>query len=168
MRLWRISRYPLAARAFDGEGARLYPGRWNPAGVRAVYASSSLALAALEILVHAEIHHLKLTYYSYSIDVPDRLVEEPDLADLPPDWDNIRGPRNARAFGGAWAASLRSLALLVPSIVIPQEKNAVLNPLHPRFARVRIGDPTPYSFDRRLGPLKASPPPARRRRRHPK
>ncbi len=150
MRLWRISRFATPAQAFDGEGARRYPGRWNPAGVPVVYTSTSLPLAALELLVNADVHHLRLPFHAFSLEIPARLVERPADADLPPDWRNLTHPADARAFGGAWAASLRSLALLVPSVVIPDERNAVLNPRHPGFAKLEIEGPRPFSFDPRV------------------
>jgi RES domain-containing protein len=150
MRLWRISRFATAAQAFDGEGARQYPGRWNPPGVPVVYTSSSLPLAALELLVHADVQHLRGPFFAYSVDVPARLLERPATADLPADWRDVSDPASARAFGGAWAVSLRSLALVVPSIVVPTDENAVLNPRHPAFARMEIAAPIPFSFDPRM------------------
>jgi RES domain-containing protein len=150
MRFWRISRFARAAQAFDGEGARLYPGRWNPPGVPVIYASGSLPLAALELLVHAEIHHLTGPYFAYHVDVATRFIETPLEADLPPDWRDVAHPASARAFGGAWANSLRSLALIVPSIVIPADHNAVLNPRHPAFGRLEFSAGSPFSFDPRV------------------
>lgn len=150
MRLWRLSRFDARAAAFDGEGARRYPGRWNPAGVPVVYASEALSLAALEILVHAEVHQLRRPHHAFHLDVPDDLVEEIPRARLPSDWQHPTHHPRAQRYGGEWAASLRSVALLVPSIVVPTERNAVLNPRHPRFAGLAIGGPLPFSFDPRL------------------
>jgi len=150
MRFWRISRFPASGRAFDGEGARLYPGRWNPPGVPVVYASSSLSLAALEILVHLDIRHARRPLFTFAVDVPPRLVETLDTAALPRGWDDLLHPEPAQALGGAWAASGRTLALRVPSIIIPGETNAVLNPAHRAFARLAIAGPRPFSLDPRL------------------
>jgi RES domain-containing protein len=150
MRLWRLSLSSSARTAFDGEGARLYPGRWNTAQAPVVYASQSLSLAALEILVHAEIHQLKRPYHAFHVDVPDDLVEEVPVGKLPPGWNNLTVKDRSQLFGVAWALSLRSLALLVPSIVIPSERNALLNPRHPRFAALEIAGPLPFSFDPRV------------------
>lgn len=164
MRLWRISRFRDRAKTFDGEGARQFPGRWNPPGVSVVYTSSSLSLAILEILVHAEKHHLKGPYYKFAVEVPDKLVEELSERDLPADWRNITNPRATQAIGGAWASSLRSVALLVPSIVTPEEQNAILNPRHPAFRRLKIGRPLPFSFDVRLKGARPAKPRRRRAR----
>lgn len=165
MRLWRISRFRERARTFDGEGARQFPGRWNPSGVPLVYTSSSLSLATLEILVHAEKRHLKGTYYKFAIDVPDNLVEELDERDWPANWRNNPAPPTTRAIGGDWASSLRSVALLVPSTVTPEERNAILNPRHPAFGRLKISRPLPYSFDVRLSKGARPTKPRRRRSR---
>lgn len=150
MRFWRISRFAARDQAFDGEGARKYPGRWNAAGVPVVYASSVLSLAALELLVHLDVRHARVPLYAFSVDVPARLVETLAAADLPRGWDDPVSPAPAQAFGTAWARSGRSLALRVPSAVVPEEWNAVLNPAHPAFPRLEIDGPRPFAFDSRL------------------
>jgi len=162
MRFWRTSRFASHAKAFDGEGARRYPGRWNTAGVPVVYASSSLSLAALELLVHLDIRHSRVPLHSFAIDIPPRLVETPARASLPPSWNDLLHPAAAQAFGTAWALGLRSLALRVPSVVVPSERNLILNPAHPAFSRIEIAGPEPFAFDPRLPGPGA---PARRKRR---
>lgn len=150
-RFWRLCRFRDPADAFSGEGSRRHAARWHPEGVPVIYVSSSLALAALETLVHAEVHHLKrLRYYGFVVDVPDDLVEKPAPASLPADWNHPTKSLNARVFGATWAASRRSLALVLPSVVVPQERNALLNPMHPTFATLAISGPVPYAFDPRL------------------
>lgn len=160
MRVWRLSRFRDPAATFGGEGARRFAGRWHPAGVPVVYTSSSLALAALEALAHAEIAHLKTVRYAFAVDVPEGLIEEPALPALPADWNHPGKSDHARAFGRDWALSRRSLALAVPSVVVPQERNLLLNPAHPAFVRLALGGPIPFSFD---GRLVKRPHPGRRR-----
>ncbi|MGB8932230.1 MAG: RES family NAD+ phosphorylase [Anaeromyxobacteraceae bacterium] len=150
MRFFRLSRLPEPARAFDGEGARLYPGRWHPPGVAVVYASQSLALATLEVLVHLDFRHAPPSHHGFVIDVPDSLIETLDEATLPPHWRERRYRSETQAIGGEWAASLRSPALLVPSVLVPDEKNIVLNPRHPDFPKVTIGGPMIVLLDGRL------------------
>jgi len=161
MRVWRLSRFRDPAATFSGEGARRFAGRWHQAGVPVVYTSSSLALAALEALAHAEIAHLKTVRFAFAVDVPEGLIEAPELATLPADWNHPGRSDHARAFGCDWALSRRSLGLAVPSVVVPQERNLLLNPEHPDFARLALGGPIPFSFDRRL----AKRPAGKRRRR---
>lgn len=154
MRVWRLSKYRDPADAFSGEGARRYAARWHPAGVAIVYTASSLALAALESLVHTEIRHRKTVRYYFSVDVPDALIELVDVAALPPDWSHPTTTTHARAFVAAWVTSGRSLGLAVPSVVVPTDRNLLLNPAHPAFATLPISGSTPFHFDSRL----AAPP----------
>lgn len=155
MRLWRLSRFREPGRTFSGDGARAFPGRWNELGTRAVYASEHLALAVLELLVHMTPTQMRVLHHAFPVDVPDDLVETLSGAELPADWDAADSPPSTQALGSAWATSGRSLALVVPSAVLPVERNAVLNPAHVRFDEVKIGAPQPYSFDPRL--LKVTP-----------
>jgi len=155
MRLWRLSRFREPGKAFGGDGARLFPGRWNELGTPAAYASEHLSLAVLELLVHMTPTQMRVLHHAFPVDVPDDLVESLPAANLPADWGAADSPPSTQALGSAWAKSGRSLALLVPSAVLPFERNAVLNPAHVRFDEVKIGAPQPYSFDPRL--LKATP-----------
>ena len=84
-------------------------------------------------------------------EVPDdaALVERYAAADLPASWDT-EDSSTARSFGDQWLQSLRSLVLVVPSVVARLEFNAVVNPAHPAFASCRAGAPEPVIWDRRL------------------
>lgn len=161
MRLFRLTHRRDPEEAFSGEGARRVAGRWHPAGTAVVYTSTSVSLALLETVVHLDVAALAVVTSLYQVEVPDALVEVPDLAALPADWNHPRRSDLARAFGAAWAASGRSLALAVPSVVVPQERNVLLNPGHPAFARLAVEGPTAFVYDQR--PLPAMPPRPRRR-----
>lgn len=146
MRVWRLTQ-PRFAPDLEGEGARLAGGRWNLAGIPVVYTSDSLALAALEVLVHLPgIERSKQRiprYIAIGLDVPDSLVADPGLLpDLP--------LHESQALGDAWLRSGSSLGLLVPSRVIPLERNVLLNPRHPAMAEVRVAVSEPFVFDDRL------------------
>jgi RES domain-containing protein len=152
MRIWRICREPYAA--FSGEGARRFGGRWNSRGVPMVYASTSLALAAIELFVHLEPGQAPgdLVYTSAILPEgePARTLQP---AELPPAWwaDNAAfGAITPRELGDAWIAARSSLALLVPSVPIRAEWNALLNPLHPRIGELLIDPPQPFVFDARM------------------
>ena len=148
-RAWRIVRQRYAATAFSGEGAAKTGGRWNSRGVPVVYASSTLALAALENLVH--LNPLVLfRYVAVSVQFDDALVERVPLAQLPPDWRESPPPPAAQQLGDAWAREARSAVLALPSVIVVQETNYLLNPRHPDFTRLRFGTPEPFSFDSRL------------------
>lgn len=150
MRVYRLTNRRDPTQAFSGEGARRVAGRWHPAGVRVVYTSSSVALALIENLVHFDADDLAAISFLYELDVPDALVETPTLSDLPADWNHPKRSDHARAYGREWASSRRSLALAVPSVSVPQERNVLVNPEHPAFARLALGGPSPFSFDQRL------------------
>lgn len=153
MIVWRLATQRSARAAFAGEGARRFGGRWNPVGTPVVYGATTLSLAALEILGHVEPGEAR-PYWSFRVEVPDALVEVLDVARLPRGWNAAR-PRPATArIGGDWAASLRSLALLVPSVHLPggEERNVLLNPRHAGFGALAIDEPLRYLFDPRLLP----------------
>lgn len=164
MRVYRLTNRRDPTDAWSGEGARRVAGRWHPVGLRVIYTASSVALALVETLVHIEPDDLGSITFLYEVDVPDAQVEVPSLSALPTDWNHPKRSDHARVFGRDWATSKRSLALAVPSVVVPQERNILLNPAHPAFARLALGGPSPFSFDGRLLPT-PPPPPVRRRRR---
>jgi RES domain-containing protein len=150
MQAWRLSRFDSEQRTFDGEGARLFPGRWNSRGVPVVYASEHLSLATLEVLVHVRIDQVRVAFHAFEITIPDALVEVVPDEHLPRGWDAAAIARATREFGSSWARERRSVALSVPSVIIRQERNLLLNPLHPGVAKLEIARPTRFSFDQRL------------------
>ena len=163
MRVYRLTNRRDATQAFSGEGARRVAGRWHPTGVRVVYTSSSVALALIENLVHFDPDDLAAIGFLYEVDVPDALVETPPLSDLPADWNHPKRSDHARAYGREWVTSKRSLALAVPSVSVPQERNVLINPEHAAFAHLAVGGPSPFLFDQRL--LVSPPPPKHRKPR---
>lgn len=152
MRVWRLVPASRERSAFDGEGARLFGGRWNPRGTAMVYLSSTLSLAALEILAHADFDTLPDPYVALPVDIPDRdgLVEVVDAPQVSRRWLEHPAPPELAAFGAAWVKASRSLLARVPSALIPQEFNYLLNPNHPDAKLLRIGAPAPFHFDARL------------------
>ncbi len=147
---YRIVQEHWAATALDGEGARLYGGRWNSPGVAAVYLAESQALAALEILVHAPREALLLDWIVIELDVPDSLIDKVPLSKLPTEWRLQPSSRQAQIFGTRWLRDYQNLSLLLPSVVIPEEKSLLVNPLNPHMRDLKPGKPKPFSFDPRL------------------
>lgn len=141
---------------FSGYGSLLHAGRWHPKGCPVVYAAESAALALVETLVHVEkADLLHFDYVAISVTLPDTLydaglIEEPVVADLPVDWQVWPYPMSTQLLGADWFDSCRSVALIVPSAVVPHERNVLLNPLHPRFNELDIEDPQPFPIDSRL------------------
>lgn len=150
MQVWRLVKARHASSAFDGEGARLYGARWNSAGVRVAYASSDPALAVLEVLVHLKDTTLLPSYSLVSGSIPDALVEDLDPLRLPKEWRSSPPPATVQAIGDDWIRSSSSLALRVPSVLVPSGSNLLINPAHPDFSQVTVGSIEPYRFDARL------------------
>lgn len=147
--LFRIVKRKHASAAFSGEGAKLAGGRWNLPGQRVVYCSSTLALAALETFVHLGEEGRPLAFVSIAIGVPAAVRTE-RISQPPPGWRDEPPTRASMEVGARWLAESRTAALYVPSVLIPAEENVILNPEHPDFARLRLGEPQPFSFDPRL------------------
>ncbi|HEX6179063.1 MAG TPA: RES family NAD+ phosphorylase [Thermoanaerobaculia bacterium] len=147
---WRITADEYASGAFKGDGARLYGGRWTSSGVAAVYVSSSAALAALEILVHAKRRAVLRKYVLFACSFAEALVETVDRPSLRADWRGHPAPMSLKEIGDRWVNEGRSAVLQVPSAIIDTESNYLLNPLHPDFAGIEIADPTPFTLDVRL------------------
>ncbi len=147
---WRIVKSRHASTAFDAEGARLYGGRWNSPGTRMVYTSSTISLAVLEILVHLQETSLLSSYSLISASFDDAFVERLDHSVLPDGWRAYPAPSELQRIGDEWVRSQRSAVLEVPSVIVERESNYLLNPAHPDFSSVVIGEPEPFTFDVRL------------------
>jgi RES domain-containing protein len=148
--LWRVVKRAHAATAFDGRAAARFGGRWNSPGRRAVYASATKSLAVLEILVHLDVGRPLPRFVAFGFEVDARLVETLAPGRLPRSWRTVEGMRLTQRLGDEWLAAGRMLALAVPSTIVPEESNYVLNPAHPAFAKLKIGSPTPFVLDPRL------------------
>lgn len=153
MKVWRLCKRRHAA--FDGEGARRVGGRWNPRGTAVVYASESLSLAALEMLVHCDPALLPADLVAIGAEIPDSLrIDRIEEGSLPRSWRRHPAPESLAALGADWLKSRESAVLSVPSAVVPRERNVLLNPAHPDFRKVKVGPPEAFSFDARLAPTR--------------
>ena len=147
--VWRITTRRFADAAFSGEGARLYGGRWNRLGQSLVYTAQSRSLALLEMLVQDD--PLRANYVLIPAHIPaDVRIETLLPADLQPDWRVPAARDVLQSIGAQWLRALRSAVLAVPSAVIPAENNFLINPLHPDFHRITLGQPEPLETDLRL------------------
>lgn len=149
MRVWRLARRVHSA--VDGEGARRVGGRWNSPGIPVVYTSSTLSLAVLELLVHTDPDLVPNDLHGFEIEVPDSLTPRLlDVGTLPSNWRPIPNHPACRAIGDDWLHG-RSHALLgVPSAVVPEELNYLINPAHPAAGAIRVVRSRAFSFDQRL------------------
>ena len=147
---WRIVKKQHAARAFDGEGARIYGGRWNSPGVPVVYVASTRALAVLEMAVHLDRSRLLASFVLIPCEFEERLVIVVDPGALPPQWRRDPAPPELARIGDLWVRQRQSAVLEVPSAVIEEERNFLLNPRHRQFSKISIGGPESFEFDPRL------------------
>jgi len=152
IRAFRIVKPRWAPSAMDGEGARIAGGRWNPPGLPVVYLAETRALAALEMLVHLDRLARQMPLVIIEVEFPDSLINEVFPGDLPQDWNLAVGADPLRRLGADWLRGMRTFAMRVPSAVIPEEANFLINPRHPDAAMIRVGHPVPWRFDARLAP----------------
>ncbi len=132
-RCFRLVKARFAERAFDGEGAKLAGGRWNSKGVSVTYAADSIALAALELLVHLHFHEILNHYRLCSIELATADILTLDARDIPQDWRADPPPSSTARLGDDWVETQASLALMVPSVVIPSQHIQLINPAHGDF-----------------------------------
>lgn len=150
--VWRIAAEVPAYSANDmtGTGARLTGGRWNSVGRPMVYCASTVALAALESMAAMSTGALPYNRFLVRLDVPDTAWAAHETLAPPAGWDAIPEGRASIKAGDAWAASLRSLILRVPSVIIPEEFNVLLNPLHPDIELINATTIRKWIYDPRF------------------
>lgn len=149
---WRIDNARYAASSFSGKGAAAAGGRWNPAGVHVVYASRHLATAALEKFIHLpQPIPSAMKFVRFQIHFNGVAVERPKR--LPRGWNAEPAGTASQELGHAWFTSGRTAILAVPSAILPDEENYVLNPGHADFSKLTISAPEEFSFDPRLADL---------------
>ena len=152
MTIYRLTKAKYADTAFDGIGSLRSAGRWHQTGIPVVYASDAPASALLEIVAHAEAASLLgHAYVLFTIDLaPERhlLTLEPEA--WPADWRALDWPASTQRIGTRWFEDRDSVVLQVPSAIVPQQHNYLVNPRHPHFEELKIKGPTPFEIDPRL------------------
>jgi len=155
--LWRIATDTPDYTATDmgGTGAKLTGGRWNRQGWPVIYAASSIALACLETVVHLNTSGLPLNRYLVRLDVPPAIWKKARKLNLDKSsigWDALPAGRVSLDIGERWLAEGDSALFLVPSIVIPEEFNVLVNPAHPDARHIRVEKLRKFTYDARLYP----------------
>jgi RES domain-containing protein len=133
----------------SGTGARLYGGRWNSEGKAMVYLTSSRSLGALEALAHLSPTNLPNDYCMMAIETPDNFMEA-DIDTLPKNWHEFPEPNSLKHIGNSFLQENKYLLLKVPSAIVKEEYNYLMNPQHPQFAEIKILSTQPFHFDARL------------------
>lgn len=151
MELFRIAQEKFAT-DLSGNGARLYGGRWNSEGMFAIYTSSSRALALLETLAHTPAKMLEVqSYYLISLSVPDTITPMlMDIDSFPKGWDAAGVQPFTRTKGDQFLRDKKHLLMAVPSVLVPEEFNYVMNPLHTAMKRIKITHRRKIQFDKRI------------------
>ncbi len=147
---WRIAKAKHATNGFDGEGARLYGSRWSSPTVRVAFASETISLAMLEILVHLRKSSPLASYVLLSVEFLENMVLDLDYALLPKNWRSFPAPPRVQAIGDAWVKANSSVMLRVPSVIVPREHNFLINPVHNDFSKLIISRPQPLEVDARV------------------
>ena len=138
----------------SGAGAKATGGRWNEAGTAIVYISETRALACLETVVHLNAGGLPLNRYLVAVTIPDDVwanAQTETPASLPVGWEAEPPGQVSIRFGTAWVRSGRSALLLVPSVIVQEETNILINPAHADVARMTAVKQRRWLYDPRLG-----------------
>lgn len=144
MIVWRLCKEEYED--LSGAGAFLYGGRWNSEGHNVVYTASSLSLACLEILAGLPQLRIPKGFVFLKIEVPQQIKVEEYMGDH----SQIKHIDYCRKIGDAWMREQKSAVLSVPSVIIPQEKNILINPHHPDAKKVKVLEKSKFEFDPRL------------------
>jgi RES domain-containing protein len=116
-----------------------------------IYTSATLSLATLEYLVNLDSDLLPEDLVALSADIPSQIkIQSITRTDLPANWQMYPAPDTLQAIGTTWVATRQTVILSVPSVVIPEERNYLLNPAHPDFSQIHWNAPKPFRFDPRL------------------
>jgi RES domain-containing protein len=138
-------------RDLSGTGAMLYGGRWNQKNIPIIYVAENRALATVEYLVHIPLSIIPKNLSIACFEIPDDIIpEEVSIAMLPKNWRDYPAPVKLADLGSEWALAKRSLLLRVPSVVVADQFNLLINPNHPEITRVTISRIEKYTFNKRL------------------
>lgn len=150
MKLYRISR-EKHAKDLSGTGARLIGGRWNSKGKAALYTAEHVSLAKLEVAVHLDFDIIPDSYCLIEIQLPDQLkIKSFDIEQLPKGWDVFPYSRVSQQLGDSCLNQNEFVGFKIPSAVVPQEFNYILNPNHPDFKLIKLSKVDSFNFDQRL------------------
>lgn len=151
MELYRITQQEFAE-DLSGNGARLFGGRWNSEGFFALYTSSSRSLALLETLAHTPAKMLEVkVYHLITLAVPDNLVtQKVAVRNLQDGWDAPDTRPFTKKIGDAFLTDKKYLMMQVPSVMMPEEMNYVINPMHTDMKQVKLVNKRRIDFDKRV------------------
>ena|SRR5208337_2496305 len=146
---YRMCQKMRASEAFPGEGSKKKGMRWNNKDIPVVYVAAHLSLAALEIIVNFPRKALGVPFVFFKVEIPES-VKIANVGPLPVDWRDFPYQTSTQDIGSQWALDGKTAVLEVPSAVIPEERNYILNPLHSDFKKIVISPAKDFQFDNRL------------------
>lgn len=148
MIVYRISN-PAYSNDLSGTGAKMYGARWNSKGIPMLYTTEHISLALLEMLVHTHLNDFSIPLELIYIHLPDNSsIQEVQLSKLKANW--ITDIEYSRFMGDEFIKSKKHLALKVPSAVIQEEYNYLINPVHPDVKKIKINEIKSFRPDKRL------------------
>lgn len=139
MSIWfRGAQHQQIDNVFSGDGGLYVAGRWNHKGTKAIYCSQSISLCTLEWLSHNGLSVSGYSHYKFSIEIPDELIIRYTIVDLPKKWRDTPSPDATRHFAAsAFFIANNYLAMAIPSVMVSEEFNLVINPLHASFIKAK-------------------------------
>ncbi len=150
-RVWRLIKERHASSAFSGEGARIHGGRWNHEGTSAVYTSESLSLAVLETVIHLDEDERDVPFVYFIAEIPKKVpVKVVTVKELPNNWREEPPSYNIKSIGTDIFKAGAYAVIKIPSIIVPENMNYIINPLHKDYKKIKISDPFPYTLDQRI------------------
>ena len=153
--VFRLGKHAYRAQLFSGQGGLYASGRWTPRGRPVVYTSASISLAVLEYTVNYRRRGWVPATVLGRATIPASVrVEAVSIDDLPANWFAADPPPQLQRIGAEWLERGESAVFKVPSAIVVEEWNYLLNPLHRAFKKLRLSAPKPYSFDRRVARAK--------------
>lgn len=149
MLVYRLSQRKYA-QDLSGKGAELFGGRWNNIGNAMLYTAENVALCLVEIAVHTPYGLIPKDYMLITIEIPDGSLLDLAKEELPADWDSVPNGAATQAIGDQFIQDNQYLGIRVPSAVVKQENNILLNPAHHLMKEVKVVDVEPFEFDSRM------------------
>jgi RES domain-containing protein len=153
MIVYRIEREKYLKTTLTGTGASMSRGyRWNSQNTKMVYTAESRALATLEVSVHLDLSEdLPTDRYYVEIDIPDDItLQEVKIEDLPEGWDSKPPTLITQTIGDDFVHQKGAAVLKVPSSIVPQEYNYLINPNHPDAGKIKVIGKIAMNFDSRF------------------
>jgi len=149
LKIYRIAKQKFI-NDLSGEGARLYGGRWNKKGSSMLYFSEHLSLCVLEMLVHTDQQLITNNYYFIEVEIPEENIKRLAPKKTPKNWRSNNLISETQDFGANWLQRNKGLALRVPSAVLPNESNILINPHHKEFSKIKVIKVSELNLDARL------------------